>query len=546
MDEVTRDSEGKKMSASNWYIARDKKKLGPYSTAQMKQMAELSQLLPTEMVLQDGTTQWKSASQVQEFFPVLASAAPPPLPPPLAPEPAEWHFTQNGQQAGPVTWSQLRQRAASGQLQSTDMVWKGGMAGWVAASTINDLVPLQSIAPPPLPPLTGPVKAAVIAESEAHFDRGSKCVKEGSFERAILHFTRAIALDPNYAEAYAKRRLCHNKIGEFPKAIADSSEAIRISPNNASYYDGRATDYCDNGDEERAIADSKEALRLEPYNRHFADRLADFYNHFGIQHQKANAFGKAILCVTEAIKLKPNDAQFYYNRGNYHVQQDDYAAAFSDFEKAVQLDPSHTNSRDQLKQVAVVIYYNRAMKQYNAKNYKDALADFEKAYNVDPGDSDFQNMLRKTRHALGINATDPANGGASVPDSPSKTPTASWPPGLYYYMNGTWHPGPKTEEDFAKLIKNKSITLDTFAVRVPENLTPVRISDSLTAEEIEEYHRIANKPAGFWSALKAKGFLGATANLLGAVDGKWTCAYCREGVRYGATICPHCRSEILY
>ena len=122
------------MSVNNLYIARDKKKLGPYPTAQMKQLAASSQLLPTDMVLQEGSTQWKPASQVQEFFPAsVAASPPPPLPPPLAPEPAEWHFTQNGQQAGPVTWTQIRQQAASGQLLVTDVVWMNGMAGSLPA-----------------------------------------------------------------------------------------------------------------------------------------------------------------------------------------------------------------------------------------------------------------------------------------------------------------------------------------------------------------------------------------------------------------------------
>jgi hypothetical protein len=58
------------MSADNWYIARDNKTYGPYTTAQMKQMAESRQLLPSDMILQDGSTQWKPASLVQEFVTV--------------------------------------------------------------------------------------------------------------------------------------------------------------------------------------------------------------------------------------------------------------------------------------------------------------------------------------------------------------------------------------------------------------------------------------------------------------------------------------------
>jgi hypothetical protein len=52
----------------------------------------------------------------------------------------EWHFTLNGQQAAsPVTAAQLKQLAASGQLQPTDMVWQEGMANWVPASSIKGL-----------------------------------------------------------------------------------------------------------------------------------------------------------------------------------------------------------------------------------------------------------------------------------------------------------------------------------------------------------------------------------------------------------------------
>lgn len=542
--------------ADRWFIARNKQKLGPYLTQDMKAMASAGQLLPSDIVLQDGSTHWMTASQVQQFFPTAESALPcPPLPPPIPHELAEWHFTQNGQQAGPATWTQLKRRADSSQLQPTDMVWKNGMAAWVAASTMNGLFPPQNIAPPPLPSLAGPVEAAKITESEAHFDRGSKCVKEGSYERAILHFTKAIALDPDYAEAYVKRSLCYNKIGEFEKAIADSTEAIRISPNNASYYDGRATDYCDYGDEERAIADSKEALRREPYNQHYVDRLADFYNHFGVQHQKKKDLNKAIMCVTEAIRLRPNDAQHYSNRGNYYVTMDDYPAALSDFEKAVQLDPSNTDARGQLKQLAVAVYYNRGIKQYNLKNYKDALADFEKAVQIDPTDSDFQNMLQQTRSKLGMNASS-GGGGKSLTSksspqvSETAAPSASWPPGAYYCTNGSWNAMPATEDELAQLVKNKSITLDTLLVGVPDSMTPILMFS--TPEEKKWFDSVANPPSGLWKAVKVAGLvagfaagsvLKTVARYDAAPRGKALCLKCRCAVEPYATRCPYCQGD---
>lgn len=64
------------MSADKWFIARDKKKLGPYTTVQMKQMAQAGQLLPIDMVIEDGTTMWMPASQAKEFFPAVGAAPP--------------------------------------------------------------------------------------------------------------------------------------------------------------------------------------------------------------------------------------------------------------------------------------------------------------------------------------------------------------------------------------------------------------------------------------------------------------------------------------
>lgn len=52
----------------------------------------------------------------------------------------EWFYAKDGQQAGPVTALQLRQLAAVGQLGASDLVWKQGMAKWIAAGEIKGLL----------------------------------------------------------------------------------------------------------------------------------------------------------------------------------------------------------------------------------------------------------------------------------------------------------------------------------------------------------------------------------------------------------------------
>ncbi len=59
-----------------------------------------------------------------------------------------WYYAQGGQQKGPVTFDQLRQSVATGQVQPSDLVWTAGMNQWQPAGTIQNLI----AAPPPPPP----------------------------------------------------------------------------------------------------------------------------------------------------------------------------------------------------------------------------------------------------------------------------------------------------------------------------------------------------------------------------------------------------------
>jgi hypothetical protein len=52
----------------------------------------------------------------------------------------QWYYAHDGQQTGPVSTEEIKQLAASGQLQPGDMVWKQGMAAWSPASSVEGLL----------------------------------------------------------------------------------------------------------------------------------------------------------------------------------------------------------------------------------------------------------------------------------------------------------------------------------------------------------------------------------------------------------------------
>jgi hypothetical protein len=95
-------------------------------------------------------------------------------PPP--PERAEWYYTKTGSQVGPVTWTQLRELAASGQLQPTDMIWRPG-SDWVAAGFGGALSfpPARPASAPPARPAPAPPRPLPTA-SETTEDQGSSSV----------------------------------------------------------------------------------------------------------------------------------------------------------------------------------------------------------------------------------------------------------------------------------------------------------------------------------------------------------------------------------
>ena len=82
-----------------------------------------------------------------------AAAAPAPAgPPPLPGQGAPFYLGIGGQQVGPLDPAAVAQKIAAGEITRETLVWRQGMAGWVAASTVPEVAALFAATPPPLPP----------------------------------------------------------------------------------------------------------------------------------------------------------------------------------------------------------------------------------------------------------------------------------------------------------------------------------------------------------------------------------------------------------
>ena len=95
---------------------------------------------------------------VAQMISGLATAHSPPRPLPVSASPppvvgtaAEWHVASAGGQSGPHTAQQMRAMIQQGTVAVESLVWKAGMAEWIAIANCPELAGLISASPPPPP-----------------------------------------------------------------------------------------------------------------------------------------------------------------------------------------------------------------------------------------------------------------------------------------------------------------------------------------------------------------------------------------------------------
>src|SRR3990172_8362478 len=70
-------------------------------------------------------------------------------------------------------------------------------------------------------------------EASQWFEKGHQYAINKKYDEAIEAYTKAIALDPNYAQAYTNRGVAYYNKGQYDRAIEDYNRAIALDPNLA-------------------------------------------------------------------------------------------------------------------------------------------------------------------------------------------------------------------------------------------------------------------------------------------------------------------------
>ena len=119
-------------------------------------------------------------------------------------------------------------------------------------------------------------------------------------------------------------------------------------------------------DYDAKIADYSEAIRLKP-------DYADAYYNRGLAYYHKGQYDRAIADYDEAIRLKPDYADAYNNRGNAYNNKGQTDRAIADYVEAIRLKPDYADA-----------YNNRGVAYNNKGQYDRAIADYDEAIRLKP------------------------------------------------------------------------------------------------------------------------------------------------------------------
>jgi tetratricopeptide (TPR) repeat protein len=176
-----------------------------------------------------------------------------------------------------------------------------------------------------------------------YLKRGDIQLNRNNLVGAIRNYSKAIELDPSFADAYIRRGMARRAKGSLNGAIEDFERAEEIDPE--STYN----------------------------NRH----VADSYSNRGFIEMSDLQLGNAIDDFTKAIKSH-GDAVHYYRRGQARLIDEDLKGAIEDFTQALTFNPPNDF-------LLSMIYANRGYALRLQGKNDEAQSDFEKGIKRNSG-----------------------------------------------------------------------------------------------------------------------------------------------------------------
>jgi tetratricopeptide (TPR) repeat protein len=154
----------------------------------------------------------------------------------------------------------------------------------------------------------------------------------GKYESALMSLDEALAIQPDYIDAWIVKGVIQGKLGKCKEALQCYDKIIQIDPHFADAYRLKAATYTALNQHEKSVECFQKAVDLDPNNLEYRLSLA-------IAYQRLKRFEDALKVYESAKEQRPTDARIDYYIGLMWGNLADNQKALASFEQALRLKP---------------------------------------------------------------------------------------------------------------------------------------------------------------------------------------------------------------
>ncbi len=163
----------------------------------------------------------------------------------------------------------------------------------------------------------------------------------GRVDDAIVHYQRAIALKPGFADGHYNLGLALDGKGRTDEAIPHYEEALKIRPDYAKAHNNLGYALFQKGRVVEALDHYRKALEIQPDN-------ARALNNMGLALMQQGRIDEAVAHYEKAVAADPAYAKAHNNLANALLQRGRSAEAISHYETALRMNPGQLTAINNL------------------------------------------------------------------------------------------------------------------------------------------------------------------------------------------------------
>ncbi len=191
----------------------------------------------------------------------------------------------------------------------------------------------------------------------------------GKYKEAISDYDKALETLPGNKQILFNKALAQDALKDYEASENTFKELMKENPNYDRAYRGRAKLKMSQGDTLSAISDLDTALMLNKYSHEMYAMRAN------LEATVTKNYEKALNDMNEAIRLHPQESQYYVIRAHIYYNLDNYDGAMEDYGNAINLDPYN-----------MIAYYNRGILRTEIHDINRAIDDFSMVLRLKPND----------------------------------------------------------------------------------------------------------------------------------------------------------------